>query len=133
MATVHPDVGTDSGRLLHLCGSGFVGTFTAASPRPFTRASAAEQDARLEAWRRSRLALLRGGYQGPQTPGHLAERLSGPQTSGRRRLLFVARRLSAHRLPGPPVGPAAPGGRPMSGSSGRAGRLVTRAELPAAS
>ena len=40
-----------------------MGTFTAASPRPFTRASAAEQDARLEAWRRSRLAILRSGYQ----------------------------------------------------------------------
>ena len=63
MATVHPDVGTDFRRLLHLCESGFVGMFTAASPRPFTRASAAEQDARLEAWRRSRLAILRSGYQ----------------------------------------------------------------------
>jgi gluconate 2-dehydrogenase subunit 3-like protein len=63
MATVHPDVGTDFRRLLHLCESGFVGTFTAASPRPFTRASAAQQDARLEAWRRSHLAILRSGYQ----------------------------------------------------------------------
>ena len=63
MATVHPDVGKDFRRLLHLCESGFVGTFAAGSPRPFTRASAAEQDARLEAWRRSRLAILRSGYQ----------------------------------------------------------------------
>ena len=63
MATVHPDVGNDFRRLLRLCESGFVGAFTAASPRPFTRASAAEQDARLEAWRRSRLAILRSGYQ----------------------------------------------------------------------
>ena len=63
MATVHPDVGNDFRRLLRLCESGFVGTFTAGSPRPFTRAPAAEQDARLEAWRRSRLALLRSGYQ----------------------------------------------------------------------
>ena len=63
MATVHPDVGSDFRRLLHLCESGLVGTFTAGSPRPFTRAPAAEQDARLEAWRRSRLAILRSGYQ----------------------------------------------------------------------
>ena len=63
MATVHPEVGTDFRRLLRLCESGFVGAFTAGSPRPFTRASAGEQDARLEAWRRSRLAILRSGYQ----------------------------------------------------------------------
>jgi hypothetical protein len=63
MATVHPDVGHDFRRLLRLCESSFVGTLTAGSPRPFTRAPAAEQDARLEAWRSSRLALLRSGYQ----------------------------------------------------------------------
>ena len=63
MATVHPDVGIDFRRLLHLCESGFVGMFTAASPQPSTRASATEQDARLEAWRGSRLAVLRSGYQ----------------------------------------------------------------------
>ena len=63
MATTHPDVGHDFRRLLHLVESGFLGTFTAGSPRPFTRAPSAEQDARLEAWRRSRLAILRSGYQ----------------------------------------------------------------------
>lgn len=63
MATVHPDAGTDFRRLLRLCESGFVGALTAGSPRPFTRASTGEQDARLEAWRRSRLAILRSGYQ----------------------------------------------------------------------
>jgi hypothetical protein len=63
MATVHPEVGNDFRRLLRLGESGFVGTFTAGSPRPFTRATPAEQDARLEAWRRSRLALLRSSYQ----------------------------------------------------------------------
>ena len=47
MATAHPDVGNDLRRLLRLCESGFLGTFTAGSPRPFTRAPAAEQDARL--------------------------------------------------------------------------------------
>ncbi len=63
MATVHPDVGHDFRRLLRLFESGFVGLLTAGSPRPFTRAAPAEQDARLEAWRRSRFALLRSGYQ----------------------------------------------------------------------
>src|SRR5262249_19440609 len=63
MATVHPDVGRDFRRLLRLLESGLLGALTAGSPRPFTRAPAAEQDARLEAWRRSRFALLRSGYQ----------------------------------------------------------------------
>lgn len=63
MATVHPDVGHDFRRLLRLIESGVLGAVIAGSPRPFTRASAAQQDARLEAWRRSRLALLRSGYQ----------------------------------------------------------------------
>src|SRR5262249_30086291 len=63
LATVHPDAGNDFRRLLRLFESGFVGTFMAASPRPFTRATPAEQDARLEAWRRSRLTVMRSGYQ----------------------------------------------------------------------
>jgi hypothetical protein len=63
MATVHPDVGHDFRRLVRLTESGFVGLLAAGSPRPFTRATPAEQDARLEAWRRSRFALLRSGYQ----------------------------------------------------------------------
>jgi hypothetical protein len=63
MARVHPDVGADFRRLLRLFESGLVGAIVAGSPRPFTRASAADQDARLEAWRRSRFALLRSGYQ----------------------------------------------------------------------
>lgn len=63
LAQVHPDMGSDFRRLLRLFESGVVGALVAGSPRPFTRASAAEQDARLEAWRRSRFALLRSGYQ----------------------------------------------------------------------
>jgi hypothetical protein len=63
LATVHPDAGSDFRRLLRLFESSFLGTFIAASPRPFTRATPAEQDARLEAWRRSRFTVLRSGYQ----------------------------------------------------------------------
>ena len=72
MATVHPDVGSDFRRLLRMFESGFVGTFVAGSPRPFTRATPAEQDARLEAWRRSRVTVLRSGYQALKRLAHAA-------------------------------------------------------------
>jgi hypothetical protein len=72
MATVHPDVGSDFRRLLRLFESGFLGTFIAGSPRPFTRAAPAEQDARLEAWRRSRVTVLRSGYQALKRLAHAA-------------------------------------------------------------
>ena len=99
MATVHPDVGTEFRRLLRLFESGLVGTFTAGSPRPFTRASAAEQDARLEAWRRSRLALLRSGYQALKRLAH-ATYYSSPEV------------YPLVGYPGPPVGAAAAGVAP---------------------
>jgi hypothetical protein len=70
MARVHPDVGSDFKRLLRLFESGLVGALVAGSPRPFTRAAPEEQDARLEAWRRSRLALLRSGYQALKRLAH---------------------------------------------------------------
>ncbi len=72
MATVHPDVGADFRRLLRLFESSALGALEAGSPRPFTRAPAAEQDARLTAWRQSRLALLRSGYQALKRLGHAA-------------------------------------------------------------
>ena len=56
-------MGGDFRRLLRLFESSFLGTFIAGSPRPFTRATPAEQDARIEAWRRSRFTVLRSGYQ----------------------------------------------------------------------
>jgi hypothetical protein len=70
MARVHPDVGADFRRLLRLFESSFLGGLVAGSPRPFTRATPAEQDARLEAWRTSRLALLRSGYQALKRLAH---------------------------------------------------------------
>ena len=72
IATVHPDAGGEFRRLLRLFESSFLGTFTAGSPRPFTRAAPAEQDARIEAWRRSRLSLLRSGYQAMKRLAHAA-------------------------------------------------------------
>ena len=63
MAQAHPTVGAELRRLLRLFESSLSGLFTSAQPTPFTRLSPAEMDARLEAWRHSRLALLRSGYQ----------------------------------------------------------------------
>ena len=95
MATVHADVGGDFRRLLRLFESGFLGTFIAGSPRPFTRAAPDDQDARLEAWRRSRVALLRSGYQAVKRLVH-ATYYSSPEIYA-----FIG-------YPGPPVVPPLP-------------------------
>src|SRR5262245_42583859 len=95
LATVHPDVGNDFRRLLRLFESGFLGTFIAASPRPFTRATAADQDARIESWRRSRIALLRSGYQAMKRLAHAAY-YSSPEV------------YAKIGYPGPPVVPQVP-------------------------
>jgi hypothetical protein len=63
MATVHPEVGAELRQLLHLFENGLFGLALTATPTPFTRCTPAQQDARIQAWRRSRLALLRSGYQ----------------------------------------------------------------------
>jgi hypothetical protein len=63
MAASHPAVAAEFRQLLHLFENGLVGLAVGGSPTPFTRGSPEAQDARLEAWRRSRLALLRSGYQ----------------------------------------------------------------------
>jgi hypothetical protein len=63
MATVHPSVGAELRQLLHLFESALFGLAIAGSPTPFSRCTPAQQDARLDAWRRSRLSLLRSGYQ----------------------------------------------------------------------
>jgi hypothetical protein len=95
LATCHPDVGSDFRKLLRLFESGFLGTFVAASPRPFTRAAPAEQDARIAAWRRSRLALLRSGYQALKRLSH-ATYYSSPEV------------FALVGYPGPPVVPQVP-------------------------
>jgi hypothetical protein len=95
MACVHPDIGSDFRRLLRLFESGVLGAVVAGSPRPFTRASAADQDARLEAWRRSRFALLRSGYQAIKRLAHAAY-YSSPEI------------YALVGYPGPPVVPTLP-------------------------
>jgi hypothetical protein len=96
MARVHPDIGNDFRRLLRLFESSLLGAALAGSPRPFTRATAAEQDARLEAWRRSRLAILRSGYQAIKRLAQAAY-YSSPEI------------YALVGYPGPPVVPAVPG------------------------
>jgi len=95
LATVHPDAGRDFRRLLRLFESGLLGTFMAGSPRPFTRATPADQDARLEAWRRSRLTVMGSGYQALKRLTHAAYYAS-PE---------VYPRVG---YPGPPVVPQVP-------------------------
>jgi len=95
MAQVHPDIGSDFRRLLRLFESGVLGALVAGSPRPFTRAPATDQDARLEAWRRSRFALLRSGYQAIKRLAH-ASYYSSPEI------------YALVGYPGPPVIPAIP-------------------------
>jgi hypothetical protein len=63
LAMTHPAVGGEFKQLLGLFENGLAGLFIHGSPTPFTKLPPAEQDARLEAWRRSRLTLLRSGYQ----------------------------------------------------------------------
>jgi len=96
MARVHPDVGHDFRRLLRLIESGLGGALLAGSPRPFTRAAPDQQDARLEAWRTSRLALLRSGYQAVKRLAH-ATYYASPET------------YALVGYPGPPDVPQPPG------------------------
>jgi hypothetical protein len=70
MATALPEVGAEFRQLLRLFESALFGLVFAGSPTPFSRLPPAAQDARLEAWRRSRLALLRSGYQALKRLAH---------------------------------------------------------------
>jgi hypothetical protein len=63
LARVHPEVGAEFGQLLRLFENGMSGLLFGKRPAPFTTLDAPAQDARLEAWRTSRVALLRTGYQ----------------------------------------------------------------------
>jgi len=96
MARVHPDVGNDFRRLLRLLESSAFGAVQAGAPRPFTQSPPAQQDARLEGWRTSRLELLRSGYQAVKRLAH-ATYYASPETYG----------LIGY--PGPPDVPQPPG------------------------
>jgi hypothetical protein len=70
MATAHPEMGAELRQLLRLFESATFGLLVTGVPTPFTRLAPAAQDARLEAWRRSRVALLRSGYQALKRLAH---------------------------------------------------------------
>jgi hypothetical protein len=95
MALALPSVGAELRQLLHLFESGLGGLFTNLQVTPFTRLEPAAMDARLTAWRTSRVALLRSGYQALK---RLAEAIyySSPEVYP-----FIG-------YPGPPVVPQEP-------------------------
>jgi hypothetical protein len=95
MARVHPEVGAELRKLLHLFENALVGLAVSGSPTPFTRASPAAQDARLAAWRDSRVAVLRSGYQALKRLAH-ATYYSSPEV------------YALVGYPGPPVVPQVP-------------------------
>jgi hypothetical protein len=78
---------------LNLFENALTGLAALGKPRTFTRSPPAEQDARLEAWRHSRVALFRSGYQAMKRLAH-ASYYSSPE---------VYARLG---YPGPPTVPA---------------------------
>ncbi len=63
MAQAHPEIAKELKQLLALFDNGLVALLTVGRPRPFTRATADEQEAQLRAWGASRLSLFRTGYQ----------------------------------------------------------------------
>jgi hypothetical protein len=95
LARLHPKVGAEMRQLLHLFENGLTGLFATGTPVTFTRCAPAEQDRRLEAWRRSRLALFRSGYQAMKRLAHAAY-YSSPEVFAR------------VGYPGPPVVPQVP-------------------------
>jgi hypothetical protein len=96
LSTVHPTAGAEFRQLLHLFENGLTGLFMTLSPSPFTRCSPADQDQRLEAWRHSRIALLRSGYQALKRLTH-ATYYSSPEL------------YALIGYPGPPVVPQGAG------------------------
>jgi hypothetical protein len=63
LARIHPEAGAEFAQLLRLFENGVTGLLLGKRPAPFTTLEPSAQDARLEAWRTSRVALLRTGYQ----------------------------------------------------------------------
>ena len=70
LATMHPRVTKELRQLLHLFENALTGLVSAGVATTFSRSSPAEQDRRLEAWRLSRLALCRTGYQAMKRLAH---------------------------------------------------------------
>jgi hypothetical protein len=95
LSELHPRAIKDFRRLLHVFESALTGLVSAAAPRTFTRSAPAEQDQRLDAWRRSNVALFRSGYQAMKRLAH-AIYYASPE---------IYQRLG---YPGPPTVPQGP-------------------------
>jgi hypothetical protein len=95
LARIHPEAGAEFKQLLHLVENALGGLLIAGSPTTFTHAAPAEQDARLDAWRTSHLALLRSGYQAVKRLVH-ASYYSAPEV------------YALVGYPGPPAVPEGP-------------------------
>lgn len=106
VALLHPRAGREFRQLLNVFENAMTGLMAIGSPRTFTRSSPEEQDARLEAWRRSRLALFRSGYQAMKRLAHAAY-YSSPQV------------YPLLGYPGPPEVPQ-PAGEPAPSSADKA-------------
>jgi hypothetical protein len=92
VARLHPRDGREFQQLLHVFENAMTGLLTVGRPQTFTRSTPEDQDARLQAWRHSRVALFRSGYQAMKRLAH-ATYYSSPE---------VYARLG---YPGPPVVP----------------------------
>lgn len=95
MAGLHPRAAADFRKLLRVFESGMTGLFAIGNPTTFTASSEADQDRRLNAWRRSRVALFRSGYQAIKRLA-FATYYSSPET------------FALVGYPGPPVVPQGP-------------------------
>jgi hypothetical protein len=95
MAQLHPQVSMEFRRLLRVFENGMTGLLSIGRLTTFTASAPEDQDRRLEAWRKSRVALFRSGYQAMKRLAH-ATYYSSPETYAR------------VGYPGPPVVPRIP-------------------------
>jgi hypothetical protein len=95
LSQLHPRPAGEFRRLLRVFDNAMTGLFCLGSPTTFTRSSITDQDRRLDAWRHSRIALFRSGYQAMKRLSH-ATYYSSPQV------------YSRVGYPGPPTVPRLP-------------------------
>ena len=95
VASLHPEATAEFKQLLGLFENGISGLLTNGRPTPFTQLSMEAQGLRLNAWRHSRITLLRSGYLALTRLIH-ATYYSSPQVYARM------------GYPGPPEGPFVP-------------------------
>jgi hypothetical protein len=95
LARMHPKPAAEFRQLLRVFENAMTGLFTIGAPTAFTRSSPADQDRRLDAWRHSRVAVFRSGYQAMKRLAH-ATYYASPETFDR------------VGYPGPPIVPQVP-------------------------